>query len=1019
MARPVARTRIKKRIFVVGGIALTVIALAAGLLSWLLASLIGPANLYRFQIDQQNDQPAVLGSGVNLEQAVSANFVRDSSFEPLIFKNALTLYGGDEDTLTVSSEEASAGLYGDGFFNGASARIMTMTPGGLSLKKIAKVTHYGINRVGVFQTLTLPADVPRNRALLDFVRHSQQSVAVGQGGLVIRNVAGQTVLSGSSGVTSDLIGVCALSGGFLAVSTAGDVIHSVDGAAWKPWTAISPASFTAIAASDQDLAVAVGMDGQILTGSNGYLNPVISGTEKNLRTIAYGLSTFIAAGDDGAILRSTNGLVWETLLSATDTDWHSVIYQDGRFLIVGSRGQIGLSDDGRTFSFLTVDSALAYVDAAMLSSQQLILLDSQGRFYISNDSGKSWQRSGIDTGMVSHRIELIGNDKILSADNAGHLGQAQIVAEIDLDSPLQGQAYQPGDLCFLEIGKNQIPGNYLGDEAERARTTDPWQVQGSGSAERTSDEAAPSGGTSSMRVSAGLKTPAEASDTTILTQLINPGLIQSKPKNQVYRIDLFMRQDQISNRSVMTWVSGPFASVGTEFTNVGSAYKKYTFTFVLPNNVVTEQSEVRLNISFSGPGTLLIDRIYFGPATDPYSGMDKSFAESVLAASPSVIRLAFTGLGNAHTASDAFARIIDSTNPSLNEEGLRNGTVLSAATALNLCIKANAAPYLVIGPYMSEADMQNFLEYLCGPISETFGQLRMNSGMIAPYTNAFTRILIEVADQEGILHSDEQKSAYVNLLIRTIEQSPYYRQVKSKLIFVDGMDYQDGVLLSRADYHASDFEALLNGEPVSDIDEAYLDYFDLIPRTPDRPENLSSELMRSVRITTASGQKMRMADLTSILLRDLGDFTSLTCLNLDPDLSGINRQIHLSAANVASMAARGSALSVSLMTESSTGTTSTDSGGLKPAGNQKSQPVHAYAYMNDQMIRVVLVNSGTTPAMLQLSTILPVTPGSIRKYDENGQLLSTQKFRRPNGRINLMPGGVAFIESDQSVQVAK
>ena len=66
MARPPARARIKKRLFVIAGIAFAIVALLAGLLSWMLSSLIGPANYYRFQIDTRPDQQNILGSGINL-----------------------------------------------------------------------------------------------------------------------------------------------------------------------------------------------------------------------------------------------------------------------------------------------------------------------------------------------------------------------------------------------------------------------------------------------------------------------------------------------------------------------------------------------------------------------------------------------------------------------------------------------------------------------------------------------------------------------------------------------------------------------------------------------------------------------------------------------------------------------------------------------------------------------------------------------------------------------------------------
>ena len=133
------------------------------------------------------------------------------------------------------------------------------------------------------------------------------------------------------------------------------------------------------------MVVAVGRDGVILVGSNGSLNPVTSGTSRQLRSVAYGNGSFIAAGD-GVLLQSGNGLVWETISDprptavADATSWQSVSFQDGRFIVTGSNGQIALSD-GAAFTFQTVDAAQRYVDAVMLSGQQIILLDQDGPFF--------------------------------------------------------------------------------------------------------------------------------------------------------------------------------------------------------------------------------------------------------------------------------------------------------------------------------------------------------------------------------------------------------------------------------------------------------------------------------------------------------------------------------------------------------------------------------------------------------------------------------------------------------------
>lgn len=1029
-------TRIRKRIFVVSGITLLVVALVATFLSWLLSTLVGPSNLYRFHIGEERSRPAVLGSGLSIGEARQAGFLRDSSFEPFVFRHALTLLGGSGRTLFASSEDASAGLYGDGFFNGASARVVSMGPDGFALRKTASITRFGINRVGIFQPMTMPADVPASASVLAFARNGNRSLAVGGSGLVLRNVASQTIISGNSGVTADLTGICSLGDGFLAVSAAGDAIHSADGAAWQPWTVAEPSVLAAVAASESGMAVAVGPGGVILSGRDGTLARVDARTGSNLRSIAHGNNRFIAVGD-GVLLQSGDGLAWEPLpdprpsAAVAATGWQSVNFLDDRFIITGSGGQVALSDPAG-FTFQTVDPAQTYIDAVVLSGQQIILLDQGGHFSVSNDRGRTWEKSGIDTGMVSQRIDLAGKDRILSADADGHLGQASIVAEIELDSPLAGRALQPGDLCFLEAFRQDVPANYLGGGAALARASMPWQAGGNGRIERISGEAAPSGGSGALRLTAQAPKQPDGQDESYVSQVIDTARLRSQPRTQVYRLEFYMRQEHVSSRTVLAWVSGPFAQVGTRFENVGSTYKKYTFSFVLPLESIRESSEIRLNIGFRGAGTLLLDRVYFGPAADLHHGLDRRFAEAVTAAAPRFIRLAYAGLGSGQRASEAFAQPADHANPTLDDQGFHDGGIQSLDAGLQLCLEAKAAPFLAIGSEMGQASLQNLLEYLTGPVSEPYGQMRLANGRVAPYSDSFDRIVMEFNDDAGLFATDQQRASFVNVMIRTIEQSVYYRDLKSRLVFVDGMAYEDGVLLSRADYHASDFSISLGAAAEPAMSNAFLSYYDRIPRTPERSEARYPEVMRRAEIRLASDSQPRLTDLCSILLQDLGRYTSLSCLDFPYAGPASHDQLSLAAAGIVARAAHGTPLTAvggaavsgtpgasasggadrAARPGSATGSASGQSAGQE-TGPASAEQVRVYAFRDGDEFSAVLLNISTDPVILQLSSDLDLTSATIEKYDTTGQLLSTQSMRRLSNSINLLPGSVALIQATQ------
>ncbi|NLC84108.1 MAG: hypothetical protein GX749_03405, partial [Ruminococcaceae bacterium] len=609
------------------------------------------------------------------------------------------------------------------------------------------------------------------------------------------------------------------------------------------------------------------------------------------------------------------------------------------------------------------------------------------------------------------------NDRILSADAAGHLGQANIVAEIELNSPISGAPLQQGDMCFLELYSSTLPANYIGPGAEAAAANMPWQVEG-GEAIRATQETTSAGGKAALRLQAG-----GTADCYISQTLDNQRLL-AQPRTQVYRLEMYMRQEQIETRSATAWLSGPFTTINTHFENVGSTYKKYSFTFVLPVETIRETSEIKLNIGFSGTGILWLDRIYLGPAIDLYHGLDRGFAEFVEAAAPRFIRLAYTGLGSKQVATDAFALPAANSNPSIDAQGFQDGGVRSLETGLQLCLTANADPYLALSSYLDQTTMQNLLEYLAGPVSEPFGQLRLANERIAPYTDAFSRIILEFNDEDNLFTSDQQRASYVNLMIRTIEQSAYYRELKSRLIYVDGMDYENGVLLSRADYHASDFE--LEFSSVSDstqvkqlLSAAFNDYFDRIPRTPERTDESYTEVMRRASLNNHSESGgYRLADLCEVLLQDLGRYTTLSFLDYPPIANNAQRQLYSSAAGIVSHTAQGVPLNISYITEQINGaeseeTAANESAGTSAPSSGSNMPaeISIYAFRENDRVSVAIINASSEPVILELTTDLALLPAVIKKYDETGQLLSSQPFRRLNSRINLLPGSVALINS--------
>ena len=986
--------RIRKRTFVVAGMVLLAVILTALVLTRFASSILGPSDLRRFSLTERQNRIDVLGSGISLSEAETANLVEDASFEPLVFRQSLMIISGDATTLTVSSEEASAGLYGDGFFDQASARVMGRNEDGLVLKKNAHILHYGINRVGVFQPVTMPGDVPENQAFLAFARNEEISLAVGEQGLIVWNITGQMPEIIESGLTSDLSGACADASGFLACSTRGELIFSSDGKTWSAIPTFNRQPLRAVVLSNDRQAVAVGDHGTILVSQDKQGNLIDAMTDHDLNDIAWGLNTFVAVGDDNTILISHNGLIWQQISISAMTDWQAADYQDGRFMIVGSDGVIATSDDGKNFQILRQKTGVSCVDVVMLSKQQTILLDEDGGISVSNDSGRTWLQSSIDTGMHSRVIALAGKDKVLSADHEGQLGIAQLVAEIQLDSALKDGQYQAGDLLFLEKESTTVPDAYLAASGAMPVTNRSWSLFGLGTAVRVTGEAAPLGGKASMLLQSGNE---GEHSTVILSQVIDAAKLDPMSSNQALQVELWMKQNGVADRQVKIWLSGPFQSIGTTLGNVGTTWKKYSFTFILPaknSSLISTAQEARLNVAIES-GSLWLDRIYLGDAQESTDLMTAKLQQMVDGIAPSLIRLDFLNIGRVSSATENWAQPQGNDAPWMNGSQWMSPTGSSLHAALSMTSDSGADPWLVVDVHASQAEVLDLIEYLAGPISEPYGKLRQELGSFTAWTDVFDRLVIEFNDHDQIFSSDSLKADHVNLMIQTISQSPYYRNIKGKLVFADGMAYSDGVMLSSADYHTSDLAGILLEDSLDSVAQAYQAYYDLLPRNPEKPGQLWPELIRSASIRQVGTHRANLADLINLCLSDLGLQTGLVNLAIP----AMNSEAWNPALPAAARITAAAAIGVPMLATQTLDT-------------PDSSRVQVFAFSGSGKITIVANNLTDSTITCQLITDLQLRDASMEKYDSNGTLIGRQNLKSNDSRITVLPGGTVLLVKD-------
>jgi hypothetical protein len=717
-------------------------------------------------------------------------------------------------------------------------------------------------------------------------------------------------------------------------------------------------------------------------------------------------------------------VIWQTVRpDAQLANWQAIDFKEGRFAVVGDQGRVAVSSDGRQFQLLKTGQSTDYLDIVMLTKQQLILLGKNGSFEVSNDSGTNWLKSEIATGMNSRVIALAGKDKIISADSRGKLGLAQLVAEIALDSPLKEGVYQPGDFLFLETFATAIPDAYLAGSKSNPDFQDRWDLYGPGEAIRKTGDVPDGGGQSAMQVkSPGAAPAAGPASVTILSQLLDPNLIQTSGKNEIYRVELWMRQDNLATREVKVWLSGSFPSVGTTFSNVGSSWKKYAYTFVLPASARLDEAATRLNISFTGGGTLLLDRVFLGRAAQSADELSDTLVKQLKAIQPGTLRFGFLPIGQMRAAEYSWAQLPGNETPTLLDNRWTCQAGGSLAAALKMANQCQSDPWLVIGSHVSEAELLNLLEYLTGPISEGYGKLRMDQGMISPWTEKFNHIYLEFNDSGNLFQSDSLRADFVDMMIHTISKSPYYLQIKHLLVFVDGMQYKDGVILSSADYHASDISGQTSANPAQSLADTLVNYYDNLPRNPEKPMLGWAELVRSATITRSGTYTPSLAEFTALQLQDLGVNSGLVNLSLpmpgDPDwlsqepvaaliCSAARNSVPLTVKNLSSLAA---GTQESNVTGTTTSQNNSNSNQGQTSENLSLSPLNAHGFRTDTNLTVILANLSDKPVTCQLETVLPLQGAKMIKYDRAGKVLNSKTFRRINEKLTVLPGGVVFLQ---------
>lgn len=168
----------------------------------------------------------------------------------------------------------------------------------------------------------------------------------------------------------------------------------------------SIASRTEITAAGKNKTyIAVGTEGIIVrsTDIDTWSVPIISGANETVNGVAYSNGVWIAVGDAGQILTSTNnGLNWTVDRNTTSLDLYDIGYW-GKWIIVGNNGNVWTREDGQlawtNYSVGTADS----LRSVGYANSEFIVVGNRGAIATSLD-GTSWRYSDKFTTSILNGI---------------------------------------------------------------------------------------------------------------------------------------------------------------------------------------------------------------------------------------------------------------------------------------------------------------------------------------------------------------------------------------------------------------------------------------------------------------------------------------------------------------------------------------------------------------------------------------------------------------------------------------
>ena len=375
------------------------------------------------------------------------------------------------------------------------------------------------------------------------------------------------------------------------------------------------------------------------------------------------------------------------------------------------------------------------------------------------------------------KFRLVRTAKVLNAQTGGPAAPNRLTLE-------NGAPIQEGDEWLLETRKTDISTANVRQFAARS-PFNLWEFQGQNKGKGTvslDDSAfAPEGGsTTSLRVQ--FNAAAAVGQNWYGGQ---KGWVQLSP-NAKYVFRGWAKGDLPS----LNIKAGRFAA---KQITPSAGWTPFEIEFTAPGAPLEGQNGrppaiQRLEFEAGGAGTLWLDnlQVFEKGKTAPFAVFPEH-ARRLAELKPSFVRVwpMQTNTAWATSLEGALRPPLAAPNR-LIEQRVEPATGLNLHGQLQMCLDAGANPWIIVSTQYTPAEYATLMEFLGGPESTPGGKMRAQSGRVAPWTSAFSKILIEPGNEtwngmfapQNFAGRPETYGAWAQMIFDGMSASPHFSDEK-------------------------------------------------------------------------------------------------------------------------------------------------------------------------------------------------------------------------------------------------